>query len=101
MLISDVKIVQVFGDDKLKAFVTVKFNGCFIVRDMKVIKGARGFFVAMPSKRMRDGSYRDLVHPLDNDTRLLIENTVLEAYAKACNGEKANEDGDDRIAQAL
>jgi stage V sporulation protein G len=81
MDITDVKIFPV-SDKKVKAYVSIILDGCFIVRDLKVISGDKKLFVAMPSKKMKDGSYRDTVHPLDNSTRQKIELSVLEAYEK-------------------
>ena len=81
MDITDVKIFPV-SDKKVKAYVSIILDGCFIVRDLKVISGDKKLFVAMPSKKMKDGSYRDTVHPLDNSTRQKIELIVLEAYEK-------------------
>ena len=82
MRITEVNILPVEGDERLKAFVTIKLDGCFIVRDMKIIRGNKGYFVAMPAKKMKDGSYRDLVHPLDSRTREMLEECVLDAYKK-------------------
>jgi stage V sporulation protein G len=81
MDITEVKIFPV-SDKKVKAYVSIILDGCFIVRDLKVISGDKKLFVAMPSKKMKDGSYRDTVHPLDNSTRQKIESSVLEAYEK-------------------
>lgn len=81
MDITEVKIFPVI-DKKVKAYVSIVLDNCFIVRDLKVIDGDSKLFVAMPSKKMKDGSYRDMVHPLDNPTRLKIESIVIEAYEK-------------------
>jgi len=81
MDITDVKIFPV-NEKKVKAYASIIFDDCFIVRDLKVIHGENKLFVAMPSKKMRDGSYRDTVHPLNNETRQRIESSVLEAYEK-------------------
>lgn len=67
-------------DDKLKAFATITFNECFVVCDLKVIKGPNGFFVAMPSRKKRDGAFRDIAHPLNQECRDVIEKRVLEVY---------------------
>jgi len=72
--------VSIRDEDKLKAFVNVTFDDCFVVRGMKVIKGATGYFVSMPSRKMNDGTYRDIAHPITNDFREKVENAVLEAY---------------------
>lgn len=82
MRITEVKVLPVTGDDKLKAYVTLKIDNCFIVRDMKVIKGVQGYFVAMPAKKMKDGTYRDLAHPLDISTRQMLEKEVLIEFKK-------------------
>lgn len=80
MRITEIKILPVDGNEKLKAYVTVKLDDCFIVRDMKIIGGTKGFFVAMPAKKMKDGSYRDLVHPIDKTTREMFDKEIIKAY---------------------
>jgi stage V sporulation protein G len=82
MRITEIKVLNVVGDEKLKAYVTIKLDDCFVVRDLKVIKGASGYFVAMPAKRMKDGTYRDLAHPLDKPTRLMFESEVMNEYMR-------------------
>jgi stage V sporulation protein G len=80
----DVTEVRVFpvDEEKLKAYVTITIDNCFVVRDLKVIKGNNGFFVAMPSKKRKDGTFRDTAHPLNNETREMIESKVLAEYEK-------------------
>ena len=80
----DVTEVRVFPveEDKLKAYVTITFDNCFVIRDLKVIDGNKGLFVAMPSKKRKDGTYRDMAHPLNNETRQMIEARVLEEYRR-------------------
>ena len=68
MEITEIKIFAV-DEKRVKAYSSVVFDECFIVRDLKVIQGDSKLFVAMPSKKMKDGSYRDTVHPLNNDMR--------------------------------
>lgn len=67
---------------RLKAYATIVFDNSFIVRDLKVIEGNKGFFVSMPSRRRKDGSFRDIVHPLNSDMRKSIEEVVIEEYKK-------------------
>jgi len=81
MTITDVKVFPV-EEDKLKAYATVTFDNCFIVRDLKVIAGNKGFFIAMPSKKRKDGTFRDIAHPLNAETRALIEQAVLEVFQR-------------------
>ena len=81
MEITEIKIFAV-DEKRVKAYSSVVFDDCFIVRDLKVIQGDSKLFVAMPSKKMKDGSYRDTVHPLNNNMRSKIETSILEAYEK-------------------
>jgi stage V sporulation protein G len=80
----DITEVRVFPveEEKLKAYATITFDDCFVVRDLKVIHGNSGLFVAMPSKKRKDGTFKDIAHPLNNDFRAKIENAVLDAYEK-------------------
>ena len=80
----DVTEVRIFPvqEDRVKAYVTITFDHCFVVRDLKVISGNNGLFVAMPSKKRKDKTYRDTAHPLDNKTRQMIESRVLSEYNK-------------------
>lgn len=68
---------------KLKAFVSITFDNCFVVRGLRVIDGENGLFVAMPSRKLGDGSFKDVAHPIDNETRQKIEKAVLDEYKKA------------------
>ena len=70
------------GDDKLKAFASIVLDNAFIVKDLKIIEGTTGRFVAMPSRRGKDGVFRDVAHPLNQETREVIEHAVLDAYEK-------------------
>ena len=79
MEITGVKIYPV-SEKKVRAYASIVFDQCFIVRDLKVIDGDSKLFVAMPSKKMKDGSYRDTAHPLNSDMREMIESRVLEAF---------------------
>ena len=79
MELTEVKVFLV-NEDKLKAYVTIVIDNCFVVRDLKVINGNTGLFIAMPSKKRKDGTFKDIAHPLNNDFRAKIEKVVLEAY---------------------
>lgn len=93
MNITEIKISPVEDDETLKAFVTIKLDGCLVVRDIKVIRGTRGFFVAMPSKKMKDGTYRDIIHPVDKPTRQMLEETILNEYLQASGAPKPDGEG--------
>lgn len=86
--ITDVRIAKVDGDEKLRAFASFVVDDCFLVGDLRVVEGEEGYFVAMPSKRKRDGSYKDIAYPLNNEAREFIERKVLLAY-EAATGNRA------------
>lgn len=79
MEITEVKVFPV-EEEKLKAYITITLDHCFVVRDLKIISGNGGLFVAMPSKRRRDGTYKDIAHPLNQSTRANMEKRILDAY---------------------
>lgn len=79
MNITEVRIFPV-NEEKLKAYVTVTFDDSFVIRDLKIIKGNNRYFVAMPSRRLKDGSYRDIVHPSNVEMREQLENKIFEEY---------------------
>jgi stage V sporulation protein G len=82
MEITDVKVFPV-DEDKLKAYVTITLDHCFVIRDLKVIHGSNGLFIAMPAKRRKDGTYKDIAHPLNADTRDRMERVILNEYDRA------------------
>ncbi|OGW05660.1 MAG: septation protein SpoVG [Nitrospinae bacterium RIFCSPLOWO2_01_FULL_39_10] len=79
MQITEVRISPV-EEEKLKAYVSITFDNCFVIRDIKVISGNNGLFVSMPSKKRKDGTFKDIAHPLNNETRKMIEESVLKEY---------------------
>src|ERR1700736_6025416 len=81
MEITDVRVFPV-DEEKLKAYVTITFDNCFVVRDLKIIHGSTGLFIAMPAKRRKDGSYKDIAHPLNTVTRIRMEKAILLEYEK-------------------
>jgi len=81
MEITEVKVYPA-KEGKLRAYVTMVFDNCFIVRDLKVIQSDKGMFVSMPSRRKKDGSFKDVVHPLNSETRKNIETRIIKEYEK-------------------
>ena len=67
----------------MKAVVSITLDNEFVVHDIKVIDGDKGLFIAMPSKKGADGEYRDTAHPINSETRVMLQNVILEAYEKA------------------
>ncbi len=70
------------AEDKLKAFVSITFDDAFVVRGLKVIDGNTGLFVAMRSRRRKDGEFRDIAHPINNEARQMIEDAVFCEYRR-------------------
>ena len=91
MEITEIKVFPV-EEEKLKAFVSIVLDHCFMVNDIKVIQGRDGFFISMPSRRKRNGRFKDVAHPLNNETRRMIEDQILAQYDRAISGEDARED---------
>ena len=80
MQITDVRVRKVAKEGKLKAVVSITMDEEFVVHDIKVIEGEKGLFIAMPSRRAGDGEYRDIAHPINSETREMIQNIILEKY---------------------
>lgn len=86
MKITSIKIIPVYGDEKLKAYVNIVIDSCFAVHDLKIIQKDEKMFVAMPSRKSKKQNiFRDIAHPLDSETREMIEKMVLEEYTKVVN----------------
>ncbi len=79
MEITDVRVFPV-DEEKLKAFVSIIIDDCFVISDIKIISGTNGLFISMPSKKRKNGTFRDIAHPLNNETRKRIEDKVLARY---------------------
>ncbi len=79
MNITDVKVF-IRESNQLKAFVNIVIDDAFIIRNIKVIEGDKGLFVAMPSRRVSSGEYRDIAHPINTETRQMLEEQILLAY---------------------
>ena len=82
MDISDIRIKKVDSDNKLKAYVTVTFDNCFVVHNLKIIMGQFGRFVAMPSRKTRTGEFKDIAHPINSEFRKRIQARILEEFDK-------------------
>ena len=84
MDITEVRIRLMKRDEgKLKGVASVTIDNCFVVHDVKVIEGTDDYFIAMPSKKTPEGEYKDIVHPLNSDTRNRLKDAVLAAFRKA------------------
>ncbi len=80
MRITDVRVRRIAQSGKMKAVVSITLDNEFVVHDIKVIEGEKGLFIAMPSKKAADGEYRDIAHPINSETRALVEDAILRKY---------------------
>ena len=82
MEITDIRIRKVPADGKLKAYVTVTFDDCFVVHNVKIIEGKNGAFIAMPSRKTKTGEYKDVAHPMNSSFRERLQERILAEYSK-------------------
>ncbi len=82
MEITEVKIRRLLNEGRLRGIVSITVDGVLAVHDIKIVEGEHRLFVAMPSRRDENGSFRDVVHPICAETRQKIENEILSAYTK-------------------
>ena len=78
--ITDVRVKKFNGQNRLKAIAAITIDECFVVHELRIIDGKAGLFVAMPSRKMPNGEFKDVAHPINQETRNQIENAVIEAY---------------------
>ena len=82
MQITDVRVRKVNDEGKMKAIASVTFDDEFVVHDIKIIEGQNGLFIAMPSRKMGEGDFRDIAHPLVSETRNKIKDAIFTEYEK-------------------
>ena len=80
MKITDVRVRKVAKEGKMKAIVSITLDNEFVIHDIKVIEGEKGLFIAMPSRKTSEGEYRDIAHPINSETRDMIQNVILNKY---------------------
>jgi len=98
MEITDIKIFLV-QEERLKAYVSIIIDDCFVIRDIKIIRGNTDLFVAMPSKKRKDGTFRDIAHPINSETRSHMEDTILSFYHKAICPDEIEVDPSEKTAE--
>lgn len=97
MQITDIKIRKFFDEGPMKAIASVTFDDCLAVHDVKIINARDKFFIVMPSRKNPDGTYRDIVHPINSEFRAALEEAVIEEYNVALIAAKADEDSDSTV----
>ena len=83
MNITDVRVRKITNEGKMKCIVSITFDNLFVVHDIKVIEGHNGLFIAMPSRKVWEGNFRDISHPINAELRQVLEDAVLKAYHEA------------------
>lgn len=80
MQITELRIRKVEDEGKLRAYVTVTFDNCFVVHNVKIIEGKGGLFIAMPSRKTANGEYKDVAHPISPEFRTELQDKILEEF---------------------
>lgn len=101
MTITDIKIRKCFDQGPMKAVVSVTLDDALAVHDIKVINARDKFFIVMPSRKNPDGTYRDIVHPINADFRAQLEGAVIKAYFDALDEDAVIAQGDSFAPQEV
>ena len=83
MQITDIRVRKIESNSKMKAIVSITIDDAFVIHDIKVIESPTRLFIAMPSRQNREGEYKDIAHPINSETREMLQTAILEAYEKA------------------
>jgi len=78
--ITEVRAKRIDGDNRLVGIAAITIDNCFVVHELRIIEGKNGLFVAMPSRKMPNGDYKDVAHPINSETRAIIEKAVLDTF---------------------
>lgn len=82
MDITDIRIRKVYGEGKLKAYVTVTFDQCFVIHNVKVIEGKMGMFIAMPCRKTKTGEFKDIAHPICPEFRSRLQDAIVTSFER-------------------
>ena len=99
MQITDIRIRRISKEGKMKAVVSITFDNAFVVHDIKIIEGEKGLFIAMPSRKAADGEYRDIAHPINSETRDIVQTMVLKKYEELM--EEGEEESEEPAVEAV
>ncbi|MBR2476891.1 MAG: septation regulator SpoVG [Clostridia bacterium] len=80
MEITDIRIRQIEQEGRMRAVVSVTFDNCFVVHDIKIIEGTDKLFIAMPSRKTPDNEFKDIAHPINMEMREILQNSILDKY---------------------
>ena len=82
MKITDVRLKKVDGHNRLKAIASVTIDDCFVIHELRIIEGDNGLFIAMPSRKLPEGEFKDIAHPINAETREQLEKAIIAEYNK-------------------
>ena len=99
MQITDIRIRRISKEGKMKAVVSITFDNAFVVHDIKIIEGEKGLFISMPSRKAADGEYRDIAHPINSETRDIVQTMVLKKYEELM--EEVEEESEEPAVEAV
>ena len=99
MQITDIRIRRISKEGKVKAVVSITFDNAFVVHDIKIVEGEKGLFIAMPSRKAADGEYRDIAHPINSETRDIVQTMVLKKYEELM--EEVEEESEEPAVEAV
>ena len=99
MKVTDVRIRKITSEGKMKAVVSVTFDDQFVVHDIKIIDGQNGPFIAMPSRKMGEGDFRDIAHPINSETRSMIQKAIFNRYEEIEAQEAAEAEAKAEVAE--
>ena len=93
MNITDIRIRKLMNEGRLRAVISITIDDAIAIHDIKVIEGEKGLFIAMPSRKAADGEYRDIAHPINSNTRDMIQTIILNKYETTLLENEAAEEG--------
>ncbi len=85
MKITDIRLKQIDDNNRLKAIAAITIDDCFVIHELRIIEGDEGLFVAMPSRKLANGEFRDIAHPINSETRDELEKIIIDFYVKEKN----------------
>jgi len=83
MQITDVRVKKISSQNRMKAIASITIDDVFVIHDIKVIESENGLFIAMPSKKTPNGEYKDIAHPINTETRGMIQDLIIAKYNEA------------------
>ena len=83
MKITSVNVHKKNDETRMKGIASVLLDDCFVIRDIRIIEGKDGLFIAMPSRKNAEGEYHDIAHPINSEMREMLETAIISKYNDA------------------